>query len=236
MAFSSKALFGINRARAAASSANFNPRNLEFLWYPFWNRVASRIAAKIDIERCAVGPQYPLWRLWSEDEEDLGQIFIIADGTDNVDMEEAEDDDMEDTEDNTGDLGDITLSTINETLLDKARSRITDFALLYWIENARINVYRDDEADELFAIEREYIPILIEVKRAPSRKLEGNDRATKFNRLMFRAQEDVFRQVSEDCNSEVPRWFTISPYYDRHYISSQAVGGAISKVFSSLRQ
>ena len=30
---------------------------------------------------------------------------------------------------------------------------------------------------------------------------------------MFRAQEDVFRQVSEDCNSEVPRWFTISPYY-----------------------
>ncbi len=150
--FSSKALFGINRARAAASSTNFNPRNLEFLWYPFWNRVASRIAAKIDIERCTVGPQYPLWRL----------------------------------------------------CLDKARSRITDFALLYWIENAGINVYGDDEADEVFAIEREYIPILIEVKRAPSRKLDGNDRTTKFNRLMFRAQEDVFRQVSEDCNSEVP--------------------------------
>ncbi len=126
--FSSKALFGINRARAAASSTNFNPRNLEFLWYPFWNRVASRFAAKIDIERCAVGPQYPLWRLWSEDEEDLGQISIITDGTDrndlesgDVDMEEAEDNDMEDTEGNTSDT---TLSTINETLLDKARSRI----------------------------------------------------------------------------------------------------------------
>ncbi|SRR5258707_10814656 len=203
--FSSKALFGINRARAAASSTNFNPRNLEFLWYPFWNRVASRIAAKIDIERCTVGPQYPLWRLWSEDEEDLGQISIITDGTDrndlesgDVDMEEAEDSDMEDNP------SDTTLSTINETLLDKARSRITDFALLYWIENAGINVYGDDEADEVFAIEREYIPILIEVKRAPSRKLDGNDRTTKFNRLMFRAQEDVFRQVSEDCNSEVP--------------------------------
>ena len=101
---------------------------------------------------------------------------------------------MEDTEDNTGDLGDTTLSTINETLLDKARSRITDFALLYWIENAGINVHGDDEADDLFAIEREYIPILIEVKRAPSRKLEGSDRATKFNRLCQTTSKPRLRQ------------------------------------------
>ena len=80
MVISPSDIFGLNRARAAAKSIKFNPRNLEFLWYPFWTRAISRIACEIDSERCMVAPQYPLWRIWTHDDTQLGSIIMLAEG------------------------------------------------------------------------------------------------------------------------------------------------------------
>jgi hypothetical protein len=83
----------------------------------------------------------------------------------------------------------------NGAVRGKTRSRITDFAILYWVDNAAVNVHGDDETDEVFLIDMEYIPILIEVKRAPSRTPGGDMWDLELKKLMLRAQEDVFRQV-----------------------------------------
>jgi hypothetical protein len=187
-------IFGLNRARAAAKSVKFNPRNLEFLWYPFWTRAVSRIACEIDSERCMVAPQYPLWRIWTHDDTQLGHIIMLADEGDAMDDLAAEPIlDQNDDNDLFDDQGSI--STLNETLSIKTRSRITDFAMLYWLESDSVNPDKDDDEDEAFHIEHEFIPALIEVKRSASRKLTGEALLHDQANLMYRAKEAVFRQV-----------------------------------------
>ena len=196
MSFSPTDIFGLNRARAAAKSTNFNPRNLEHIWYPFWSRAAFQIACQIDLERCTVAPQYPLWRIWTRDDAELGLIEILSSDEDqDEDLQEAMDDDGGDDHEEDDLEGDITLSSINETLSLKTRSRITDFALVHWQEGDIINPQKSDCEDETFIIEQERVLALIEIKRSPSRKLIGRRLADDQATLMSRAQEAVFRQV-----------------------------------------
>jgi len=196
---SSSDLFGINRARAAAKGLNTNPRNLELLWYPFWNRAAFRVASHLDCERLTVAPQFPLWRIWTHDDTQLGDINILPDEDDiimddpvnghAVNDEGDPDDDFEFVDANQ------TISTINETLSVKTRSRITDFAMVLWLENDTTNSDKDDEDDEIFVIVKEFIPVLIEIKRSPSRRLTGAELEKARGKIMIHAQETVFRQV-----------------------------------------
>ena len=132
--YSPTEIFGLNRGRAAAKSTEFNPRNLEHVWYPFWTRAASQIACQVDLERCTVAPQFPLWRIWTRDDTNLGHIKMLEDSDDDQAMDfefdgassdaELQEDELLDSEGNT------TLSSINETFNIKTRSRITDFALV----------------------------------------------------------------------------------------------------------
>ncbi len=88
-----------------------------------------------------------------------------------------------------------SISTLNETLNIKTRSRITDFAMLYWLESDFVNPDKDDNKDESFLIEHEFIPVLIEVKWSASRQLTGEELLHDQTNLMHRAKEAVFRQV-----------------------------------------
>lgn len=110
------------------------------------------------------------------------------------DEDEDDDDDDDDPDDHSTETG-TTISTIDETLSVRTRSRITDFALIYWLENDIVNPDKDDEEDEIFSIDQEFIAALIEIKRSASRKLTGEDLADAQKALMLIAQETVFRQV-----------------------------------------
>jgi hypothetical protein len=143
-------IFGINRARAAAKSTNLNPRNLGYLWYHFWTRAASRLACNVDGERCIVAPQFPLWRIWTRDDMQLGNITMVSEGhemyvEDHIATDPIDYDDDDDPDNDSIEAG--TISTIDETLSVKTRSRITDFALIYWLENNIVNPDKDDEDD-----------------------------------------------------------------------------------------
>jgi len=196
---SSSDIFGVNRARAAAKDLNTNPRNLELLWYPFWNRAAFRVASIIDCERLTVAPQFPLWRIWTRDDTQLGDISILSEEDDDEVMDGTVDGSMDDVNsersDDDFDNANQTLSTVNETLNIKTRSRITDFAIVFWLESDAINTSKDDEEDEKFSIAEEFIPVLIEVKRSPSRQLTEEKLEESRTNIMISAQEDVFRQV-----------------------------------------
>ena len=140
MAYLPSDVFGVNRSRAAAKSTNFNPHNLEHLWYPFWTRAASQIACQVDLERCTVASQYPLWRIWTHGDTDLGRIEMLSDEDEDETMGEVHEDDSEDdANDDLIDSENDTLSSINETLSTKTRSRITDFALVHWQERDDVN-------------------------------------------------------------------------------------------------
>ena len=229
MAISPSDIFGLNRARAAAKSIKFNPRNLEFLWYPFWTRAISRIACEIDSERCTVAPQYPLWRIWTHDDTQLGSIIMLPEGDamDDLAAEQVCDQNIDD------DLFDDqeSISTLNETLSVKTRSRITDFAMLYWVERNSVNPDKDDDEDEAFLIEHEFIPALIEVKRSASRKLSEEALLHDQANLMYRAKEAVFRQVI------YPQYIILSlthPLCNRHCIYSPILDGAVRTLSWSL--
>ncbi len=189
-------IFGLNRVRAAPESTNFNPRNLEHIWYPFWMRAASQIACKVDLERCTVAPQYPLWQIWTHDDMELGHIEMLSDDEDKAMDEVQEDGNPEHDDDDDLLEGETTLSSINETLSITTRSRITYFALVHWQECDDINSQKHDCEDENFVKEEELVLALIKIERCPSRKLTEGKFADVQSAMMLRAQEAVFRQVA----------------------------------------
>ena len=80
-------------SRNAAISRNHNPRYLELPWYAFWNIALQRLAKKLHPEHCYVAPQFPVWRLWIEDEdEDDPQVRPANTDDEDDSMEEGVDD------------------------------------------------------------------------------------------------------------------------------------------------
>ena len=84
----------------------------------------------------------------------LGNITMVSEGhgmyvEDHIATDPIDDNDDDDDPDNDS-IEAGTISTIDETLSVKTRSRITDFALIYWLENNIVNPDKDDEEDEIF--------------------------------------------------------------------------------------
>ncbi|OJA17118.1 hypothetical protein AZE42_02598 [Rhizopogon vesiculosus] len=70
-----------------AFSYTFNPRNLEYHWYPLWNQTLSDMVS--DVPNVIVAPQYPIW-------------FVPQDDEDGDEDERDKDDDMEYEDDGSG--------------------------------------------------------------------------------------------------------------------------------------
>ena len=147
--------------------------------------------------------------------------------------EDSNDHDLNATDLESGDDSDDnrTLSSINETISIKTRSRVTDFALTLWVENNHVNPHKDDEEEEVFIIEKEFITALIEIKRAASRKLMGENLVAAQRSLMYHAQEAVFRQVMY----LQPKSFDHSLIPNRRCICLQIANGLTRKMFLSLQ-
>jgi hypothetical protein len=110
-------------SRDAAFSRNHNPRNLEHLWYPFWEVVADRLVARVGLETFFVAPQYPLWRLPDQDK--------VKPSDESEDEEDDEENPtphagpIEDVDSSTGAVGDVDMdgSSIKSQAADRTTKR-----------------------------------------------------------------------------------------------------------------
>src|SRR5258705_347386 len=59
-----------------AFSYKFNPRNLEYHWYPLWDQTLSDMVW--DVPNLIVAPQYPVWFV-PQDDEDGGEDEGVTD-------------------------------------------------------------------------------------------------------------------------------------------------------------
>lgn len=197
-------------ARDGASSRNHNPRNLEHLWYVFWSIVASRIAGRINSMNIFVAPQFPVWRLWIDDEDPIEVAAIefrddsAMDTTDYYLMGGAEDGD-EDEDEAELEEANTSLPSVVATDKSKNRGRITDFALICWDSDYLVSTGStlDEESDDEEVLSEEavpkyddIVPVLIEIKRMPSRKYAHPHLTTEFVELMSTAKLHAGRQVS----------------------------------------
>lgn len=190
-------------ARDIAISRHTNPRNFELVWYPFWAEVSRRLCDRANRFNLFVAPQYPLWRVLVSN-----KYSILEDSDNEVDSDDDAESDDEDEE--MFDEANRSASTVAETIRDRDCKRITDFALLLWNEcNGRplLGELIPTTEDAIFPAAHssmapllkylEHIPVLIEVKRQPSRKLMGNVEVwrDKLQNFLLKAKEDVLIQV-----------------------------------------
>ncbi|KAJ8588100.1 hypothetical protein M405DRAFT_882378 [Rhizopogon salebrosus TDB-379] len=69
--------------KSFAYSYSFNPRNLEYHWYPLWGQTLSDLVA--DIPNLMVASQYPAWFVPHDDQEDQNDGSDNSDDRDHVD-------------------------------------------------------------------------------------------------------------------------------------------------------
>ena len=55
--------------KSFAFSRMFNPRNIEFYWYPVWDQILTNLVS--DIANLIVAPQFPAWFVPEDDQEDV---------------------------------------------------------------------------------------------------------------------------------------------------------------------
>lgn len=209
-------------ARDAAISKHTNPRNFEHVWYPFWQLVSNRLGDRVDPFNFYVAPQYPLWRVWMPGDEDNVKPCMTQVDEDDEESDDANEGGDEDSDDETEGSDDedehdvemfgaanTSVSTVADTIKIRDRKRVTDFALLFWKEeDARTLLGELSPVTEhaIFSAAQptvtpylkllEYIPLLIEVKRQPSRSDMGSENwRFKMRVLISKAKEDVLLQV-----------------------------------------
>lgn len=108
-----------------AFSRTFNPRNLEFLWYPLWCQTLFDLAASVP--NLIVAPQFPVWIIRHHDNEHED----ANEGDDPEEIEEIQGEEQHnepeegDYEDGAGDIS--FASTVPEK---KAEGVLVDFAIL----------------------------------------------------------------------------------------------------------
>lgn len=195
-------LFRFQIARDAAISKHTNPRNFEHVWYPFWEEVCNRLRNRADRYNLYVAPQYPLWRVRVlGDEANIKPSMTQVNDSD----EENKDEDEE-----MFDAANMSASTVADTIKLRDSKRITDFALLLWKEYDDIMLlgeFPPTTEDAIFPAAQpgvspsckilEHIPLLIEVKRQPSRDLMANNEEWQMGvrGLITKAKDDVLVQV-----------------------------------------
>ncbi|OAX32971.1 hypothetical protein K503DRAFT_776109, partial [Rhizopogon vinicolor AM-OR11-026] len=192
-----------------AFSYTFNPRNLEYHWYPLWNQTLSDIVS--NVPNVIIAPQYPIWFVPQDDE--VGN----EDERDKDDDKEYEDDgsggDPEEVpimsggeslpgesiavieDDNDGeDMAEVSFAL---TVPEKdARGVIVDFAVIN-LGGMRYGGWRITAAN---------IGLLVEVKSFVSRRLASAELEKEIGAQIPVACHDIIRQAPypflQDPNKE----------------------------------
>jgi hypothetical protein len=186
-------------SRSAAVSREHNPRNLELPWYAFWSIALSRLAEQLHIEHCYVSSQFPLWRLWIEDEDEP----------------ELRPADTEHEDDLSDEYMDVDSSFSSESVAatwrgQKYKNRVTDFALIFRVPSEDYTNHGSDsdlDNDEPMQIPDlptlagvkywETVPVLVEIKRFVSRSQPADTLKEAVDDRIEIAKNDVLQQASE---------------------------------------
>jgi hypothetical protein len=141
------------------------------------------------------------------DPDDDTPLVLFETADEEMDVEDENEEKEQDDEDE--EKGNISVSTVASTIQRRDRQRISDFAIIRWysddvkplLEKKDVPaVFADAEPEIITPVFRllEHIFVLIEIKRAPSCKLERNTRAwtKRFTSLLNEAKYNVAQQVS----------------------------------------
>jgi hypothetical protein len=71
--------------KSFAFSRTFNPRNIEFYWYPVWDQILTNLVS--DVANLIVAPQFPAWFVPEDDQEDVDGKDGDGDGDDPEEVE-----------------------------------------------------------------------------------------------------------------------------------------------------
>ena len=199
--------------KSFAFSQTCNPRNLEYHWYPTWNQVLSDLV--IDVPNLIVAPQYPIWFVpqndeengdasdpeETEDDEDISDPEQIQDDGDNGGADDPEEMVVSDDEDHV--MADVSFAS---TLPEKgAKSAIVDFAIIHLTavpqpkHTTRYNGWRITQAN---------VGLLVEVKKFASRSLTGAELEHAVQGRIAGARDDLINQaahlfVQDECKDSV---------------------------------
>ncbi|KAI9570976.1 hypothetical protein HD554DRAFT_2080235 [Boletus coccyginus] len=196
-----KSILKAHFARSCAISSTHNRRNLEAPWYSAWCHTLTQLVE--DFADLIVCPQYTIYFTPEspEDEEEEGD----GEEEDSLREEEFPDVNMgpsgkppqcptdESTFDDVTDISDASFSTIGTKPDKDADNLITDFAVIK-VSPKRVNAFHGRYGG--WRIMQISLPLLVENKRYPKRKLKGNESVSDMLPLIIAAMEQVEVQAA----------------------------------------
>lgn len=176
-----------------AFSVIFNSRNMEYYWYPVWGQTLSDLAA--DIPNLIVGPQYPVWFVPEDAEDDQGDECDdnnVADDPEEVKIRESntEESPSHDIDDELGESegGELEISFACTVPEKDARTALVDFAVIHVNglphpqQKSRYGGWRITAAE---------VSLLVEVKKFASRRLTGEEFNDELDERVSEAREEL---------------------------------------------
>jgi hypothetical protein len=198
----------------AASSYHWNPHNLEGPWYGLWSLVLHDLVN--GLYDLIVMPQYPI--VLPPDSEpdgdeslDGGNHDLVLDddeGSRASDEQEAAPEPQEEvaepeihvrreSDDDDTDCAQFDLSFESTDTVPLTDNRlIPDFVILHFVTEPLAPAAPRFNRRAGLGIKHECCPVIIECKRAPSRPLEGQERAEALAFLISEAQADLEKQCA----------------------------------------
>ncbi|KAF8146148.1 hypothetical protein K438DRAFT_1991103 [Mycena galopus ATCC 62051] len=150
-----------------ARSHTFNPRNLEYDQYAMW--LEKLLDLRGDLSQVLIQPQFCVWL----SETMMKELAAEEDQEGAVDIDDEDEDDEEDAENpmaNTSNVSDVL--TLHEP---NVHMRLVDLAVLFLLAEQSVGPFPATQ-DRIYRIPRiikVIVPVLLELKRAPSRKLNN---------------------------------------------------------------
>ncbi|KAG1790037.1 hypothetical protein EV424DRAFT_1549898 [Suillus variegatus] len=208
-------------------SRTFNPRNLEYHWYPLWSQTLSDLIA--DIPNLIVAPQFPLWFVPSDDD-----YVMVEEEEDGDDPEEVETDAAQspptslspnDDEDSIHE-GISVAPTVPEP---NAKGPLVDFAILHVMAEPES---KDKKRYEGWRITQVNVGLLVEIKRYASRSLKGEGLKRALEAQIGEAIEDLIQQagsvfLDDEKKQSVLAIAAAGPYWCNATISRDHVQSTI---------
>ncbi|KAG1894056.1 uncharacterized protein F5891DRAFT_1063703 [Suillus fuscotomentosus] len=211
-----------------AYSRTFNPRNLEYHWYPLWDYALSNLVRKTP--NLIVFPQFPLWFIPSDDD---GEVEEAEDGDNLEEMDAVEphqapapispaDDD---------DFIDEGVSLASTTAEPKARGVLVDFAII------SVKAGKESQHKERYGgwrITGVDVGLLVEIKRSASRSLKGKAFERALSERLGEAIHDLFDQavclfLENPTKHSVMAMAVAGPYWCNTTITRAAVKNAMER-------
>ncbi|KAG2738102.1 hypothetical protein P692DRAFT_20956929 [Suillus brevipes Sb2] len=217
--------------RSYAFSYWFNPRNIEYYWYPLWAQTLFQLAENIPTTSMIMAPQFPMIR-------DHGGVSdeIVEEGKTVLDpdeLEETKHDGIQDTSEPLDPAGDSDLDTSVETIpVKNAKGVVVDFVIInLGTEEAKQKTNRNGGMDVIV----EDVILLVEVKRFASRSLNGLELNKQIREQLMEAKADLCRQAAhlfllDEVKESVLAICAAGPYWSETKIFRKDIEATLARL------